>query len=46
MYETLGKIREDTEAMIGASAGKTMVQKMAYFFRGKDVELELWVQRA
>ena len=46
MTEILGKICEDIEVMIAVSAGKAMVQRMAYFFGGKEVGLELWVQRA
>jgi len=32
MTEILWKISEDIEAMIGASAGKAMVPRTAYFF--------------
>lgn len=32
MTEILGKIREDIEVTVGASAGKAMVQRLAYFF--------------
>lgn len=43
--EILGNIREGIEVMIGSSAGKAKVQRMAYVFGGKEVGLELWVQR-
>lgn len=44
MTEILGNVHGDIEVMIGASAGRAMVQRMAYFFGGKEVGLELGVR--
>lgn len=44
MTEILGNVHGDIEVMIGASAGKAVVQRMAYFFGGKEVRLELLVR--